>query len=221
MTKSQNHEYTVPLYPSSAQEQALEALSNHAHGIECAVVRQTQSGLTTSLSALLGGPDHAERGDEAEIQALMKLPELVAVPLGLVRQAVTGRRARITRGDLAAPALPAPVAGEGLLVPATADGLTLDGVPGVVKVDTDKLPAWAAQVWRHAAGGPKPSLDPRLVTASVTGWAYIERGPYAGTHGWTADLVFRWDAYPTWQLMRDGDELDDEPWRREVHHLMV
>ena len=59
------------------------------------------------------------------------------------------------------------------------------------------------------------------MTASVTGWAYIERGSYAGERGWLIDIALRWDAYPSWQLVRDGDEWEDEPWRHEVRHLMV
>ncbi|QFP75024.1 hypothetical protein [Deinococcus sp. AJ005] len=221
MTDPQNHEYTVSLFPTQSQIHALNALSNHAHRIESAALQQAQLNMVSSLAALLGGPDHALRGDEAEVQALLALPTMAAVPLGLIRQAVTGRRARIKRGDLAAPVQPVAVAGEGLIVPATANGLTLDGVPGVISVGIDHLPLWAAQVWRHAAGGAKPTLDSRLGTASVTGWTYVERGTYAGTPGWTADLAFHWDTYPTWQLLRDGDDLGDEPWRRGVRHLMV
>ena len=119
--------------------------------------------MTTSLAALLGGPDHAERGDEAEIQALLALPELAAAPLGLVRQAVSGQRARMTRGDLAAPPRPTPVSGDGLIVPATPAGLTLAGVPGIVEVGIDRLPPWAAQVWWHAAGGAE-------TRPSIRGW---------------------------------------------------
>ncbi|AIZ45761.1 hypothetical protein QR90_12780 [Deinococcus radiopugnans] len=216
-----HHEYTIPLSPTPTQERALDALGMLTHRIECAALQQARLGMTTSLAALLGGPDHAARGDEAESQALLALPELATTPLGLIRQAVSGQRARIARGELAAPARPTPVSGEGLIVPATPGGLTLAGVPGVVTVGTDKLPPWAAQVWRHAAGGAKPDLDPRLVTASLTGWAYIERGSYAGTPGWLIDIALRWDAYPSWQLMRDGDGWEGEPWRRAVRHLMV
>lgn len=220
MTRPQIHEYTIPLCPTEPQVRALDALSNHVHRIESAVLHQAQLGMATSLASVLGGPDHAERGDEAGIQALLALPELAGTPLGLIRQAVSEQRARIARGDLTAPPQPAPVAGEGLIVPATPGGLTLAGVPGIVTVGTDKLPPWAAQIWQHATGGPKPTLDPRLVTASVSGWAYIERGDYAGAPGWLIDIAFAWDAYPTWQLMRDGDGLGGEPWRREVRHLM-
>ena len=95
MTEPRIHEYTVPLSPNPDQVRALDALSTLTHRIECAVLRQAQLGLTTSLSALLGGPDHAERSDEAEIRVLLRLPAMAAVPGGLVRQAVTGRRARI------------------------------------------------------------------------------------------------------------------------------
>lgn len=216
-----HHEYTIPLCPTPAQERALDALSILTHRIECAALQQARLGMNTSLAALLDGPDHAERGDEAEIRALQALPGLAALPLGLIRQAVSGQRARITRGDLTAPAQPAPVSGEGLILPATPDGLTLAGVPGVVKVGIDKLPPWAAQVWQHAAGGPKPTLDPRLGTANITSWAFVERGDYADTSGWLIDIVLVWDAYPTWQLLRDGDSLGDEPWRWAVRHLMV
>ncbi|AIZ45170.1 hypothetical protein QR90_08725 [Deinococcus radiopugnans] len=221
MTRPQIHEYTLPLFPTALQVRALDALSALTQRIECAAVQQARLDMTTSLAALLGGPDHAERSDEAEIRALLRLPAMAAVPSGLVRQAVTGRRARTARSDLAAPARPTPVSGEGLILPATPGGLILAGVPGIVTVGTDKLPPWAAQVWRHAAGGAKPTLDPRLVTASVTGWAYIERGSYAGTPGWLIDIALDWDAYPTWRLMRDGDGWGDGPWRREVRHLMV
>ncbi|AIZ45150.1 hypothetical protein QR90_08615 [Deinococcus radiopugnans] len=216
-----HHEYTIPLSPNSEQVRALDTLSALTHRIKCAALQQARLGMTTSLAALLGGPNHLERGDEAEIRALQVLPSMAEVPFGLIQQAVTGRRARIRRGDLAAPARPTPVSGNDLIMPAEPDGLTLAGVPGVIEASIDRLPPWAAQVWEHAAGGPKPTLDPRLVTASVTRWAYIERGSYAGTSGWLIDIALDWDAYPTWQLMRDGDGWGDEPWRREVRHLMV
>lgn len=130
-------------------------------------------------------------------------------------------RALVTLGRaLSGPCAPTVVAGEELLMPATPDGLSLVGVPGVVRLGVDHLPPWAAQVWRWSAGGDKPTLDPQLGVATVEGRTYIERGDCAGTPGWLVDVVLRWDAYATGQLVRDGDERSDDPERRAVRHLM-
>ncbi|OLV17223.1 hypothetical protein [Deinococcus marmoris] len=213
MTNPQNHTYTIPLTPTPVQEQALDELIRQSRVVRQACVDQAMlalDGQDTSLSALLGGADHADRSAAAELWALMGLPPLATAPSGMLHHAIKDQRSRIARaGQPVTVAEPVAVAGDTLISPVTLETLQLVGVPGVLSVDAEQLPRWAASVWARTAGGQDlvPELD--LSGASITGWTSIERGSYNGVDGWLIDVELRWDAWPTAQLLRG---LDEETW---------
>lgn len=210
---TQLHTYTVPLMPSPIQERDLAQLSGNAHLVRQACVDQATlelSGHDTSLSALLGGPDHAERGAAAELRALMALPALSTVPRSLLRHAVEDQRARTARaGHPVSVAAPVAITGSTLISPIGARTLQLAGVSGELTVGVDCLPRWAASVWARTVGAQDPVPELELNGANVTGWTYVERGFYNGLEGWLIDIELRWDAWPVADLLRG---LDEEQW---------
>lgn len=214
MTEPQLHHYTLLLTPSDAQVRALGELATHVAAVRRACVRQAQDGHRHALSALLGGADHLGRGDAEEAAAIAALPAFAGVPVGVIAYAVTGQRSAIARGQQAV-AAPVPVAGDALITPATATGVAVAGVPGVVAADTARLPRWARQVWTATVGRAAPTLP--VVGAAVTGWGYVEHDGQT----WLLDVAVRWDAYPEGLLAprwEDAEELT--PARRQVLELL-
>ncbi|WP_412028691.1 hypothetical protein [Deinococcus yunweiensis] len=217
----QIHHYTIHLMPTGAQAEALRHLGwvaaltrDLAHEQAERAVR----GEDVSLSGLLHSFwDHRDRSVAGEARRLQQVGATQGAPLGLLEYAVVaGRRTFTTRLRRRGIEEGAAVAGEGLITPATRDGVSIAGVGADVRADIGALPRWARAVWQLAVD-VEPELPAlRLVGASLTGFGFVEQDDH---DAWTLDVALRWDVYPVHLLeSRWEDELSLE--RRAVSDLM-
>lgn len=214
MTPNHTHEYTLALAPTPKQHAQLQHLS-WVSGLVRVLAHDQATALADGTSISVAGMLDATQDRpactlEAEALALRNVAEMRGAPHGLLVDAI-----RAGRADHAAGRSPrridtphSAIAGTGLITPASAQSVMIDGVTGEVSADIAQLPRWAAQLWFQAAGAALvlPPLD--LAGACLSDATYIAPPEESGLSRWEMDVLCDWNAYPTWQLMRYAP--DDE-----------
>ncbi|WP_412028694.1 hypothetical protein [Deinococcus yunweiensis] len=222
-TDPQIHHYTVTIRPTPAQAKQLQHLGWAARLTRDLAHEQAlraAHGEDIALAGVLHDAwDHPDRSVPGEAAALRAVGGTRGAPQGLLEYAVAAGRRDAAEGQ-ARPDLdaPAPVAGDGLLRPASATGTLIAGVDGIINTDVLALPHWAATVWLTTLGLAAPPPLVNVSGAAITGSAYLERETLGGR--WVLDMALRWDRYETRLLVPRWEDGALSPEREAVAHLM-